>query len=101
VGNDQWPFAQPRDTAAFITSQVLERTEPILHVVHDEDGEWQFIGSTDGTIENARLICLHHPVDMDPSVLELADLPIGWHAVRDSPESSWMREVDSDATPTV
>ena len=101
MSEDRWPFTQARNTAAFMTSQVLKHREAILLVVHDEDGEWQFIGSTDGTAENCRVVCLHDAVDLDCSILDLADLPLGWHAVRDSVETAWTREADPDTTPLV
>jgi hypothetical protein len=63
----------------------MEREESILLVSHDvEDHAWQFTGSTDGNLENARIIALQEAVELDPSVLELADLPAGWQAVRES-----------------
>jgi hypothetical protein len=85
----------------FVTAQVLERAEPILHAVHDENCEWQFIGSSDGTAENGRVIALHEAVELDPSVLQLADMPVGWHAFRDSPERSWRREAIDDTHQTI
>jgi hypothetical protein len=99
VSDSRWPFAELKNSVAFVTSQVLDRTEPILHVVHDKEGEWQFIGETDGTVENAKILCLHEAVRIDPAVLKLAELPIGWHAVRESPEHDWRRELDG--TPTI
>jgi hypothetical protein len=99
---DSWPFDQPRNCAVHTTREVLERAEPILHVTHDSDDHgWQFIGSSDGTLENGKIIALHEAVELDPSVLQLADLPIGWHAWRDSVEEPWIREPDSDATQTI
>jgi hypothetical protein len=55
---DRWPFPEPRNCVTFITAQVLAGAEPILHAVHDENGEWQFIGSSDGTVESGRVIAL-------------------------------------------
>ena len=97
VSADRWPFAEPRNCATLVTAQVLERTEPILHAVHDEDGEWQFIGSTDASVEDGRVIALFEAVELDPSILQLADVPVGWHAVRDSPNHPWKREAMDDA----
>ena len=37
------------------------------------------------------LVCLHHPIDLDPSLLELADLPIGWYAERNRIGDPWIR----------
>ena len=91
--SDLWPLDQSRNRAVFTTREVLERKEPILHVTHDiDDHGWQFMGLTDGTLENARLIALHEAVELDPSVLELADLQVGWHAVRERPGDPWVRE---------
>ena len=91
--SDLWPFDQPRNYAVFTTREVLKRREPTLRVRHDiDDHGWQFMGLTDGTLENARLIALQETVELDPSVLELADLPVGWHAVRERPENPWVQE---------
>jgi len=102
VSADSGPFADPQNCAVFVTREVMDRDEPILLVTH-EDGEdsWSFVGSSDGTAENGRVIALHEAVELDPSVLQLAELPIGWRAWRDSPEDSWIREPKSDRTQTI
>jgi hypothetical protein len=97
VSADRWPFVEPRNCVTFVTAEVLAGAEPILHAVHDEDGEWQFLGSTDGTRENAKIIALYEDVELDPSVLQLADLPIGWRALRDTVEDPWKREAIDEA----
>jgi hypothetical protein len=90
---ESWPFDQPRNCAVFTTREVMEREEPILLVSHDvEDHAWQFIGPTDGTLENARIIALQEAVELDPSLLELSDLPVGWQAVRQSRGDVWARQ---------
>ncbi len=37
-------------------------------------------------------VCLSQIVEIEPSVVELADLPAGWWAIRESPGSPWIRE---------
>ena len=102
VSAEHWPFDQPRNCAVFVTREVMDREEPILLVSHDADDHgWQFIGSTDGTADNARIVALDEAVALDSSVLALADLPVGWQAWRESREDSWTREEISDATPTI
>ena len=101
VTPDQWPYAEPPNCATFVTAQVLDGREPIRLAVHDEDHEWQFIGSTEGSLEDAKIILLSEAVALDPSVLHVADLPVGWRARRESPEEPWTREVDPDATQTI
>jgi hypothetical protein len=86
VSADSWPFDQPHNCAVFTTRQVLDREEPILHVTHDSDDHgWQFHGS-EARAEDAKIIALEEAVELDPSVLQLADLPIGWHAWRNTVE---------------
>ena len=102
VSKDSWPFDQPRDCAVLVTREVLDHKEPILLVTHDAGDEgWQFVGSSDGSLENGRVIALHEAVELDPSVLQLADMPVGWHALRDSPEHPWRREAIGDAHETI
>src|SRR5436309_15867471 len=102
VSTDTWPFDQPRDCAVLVTREILDGAEPILHVTHDADDQgWQFIGSGGGTVENGRVIALQEAVELDPSVLLLADLPVGWRAVRESVASPWRREAMDEASQTI
>ena len=102
VSDAPWPFDQRPDCAVFVTREVMDREEPILLVTHDvDDHGWQFIGPTDGTVANARIIALSEAVELDPSVLQVADLPVGWRAWRESREDAWAREADADSTPTI
>jgi hypothetical protein len=85
----------------FTTRQIVERAEPILHVTHDSDDDaWQFLGR-EAREEDAKIIALHEVVELDLSVLQLADLPPGWHAWRDSIDSPWEREAIDDAKQTI
>lgn len=89
---DSWPFDQPRNCASFTTSEVLSGSEPILAVFHDDDDHgWQFIGTTSGNDSNGRVICLSEAVELDSSVLEVADMLPGWHAVRMATGDPWER----------
>ena len=73
--------------------QVLDGSEPILLVSHDEDDHaWQFIGTSDASVEDAKLVCLEEIVRLDPTVLEVADLPPGWQAFRDRVGGEWTRQ---------
>lgn len=73
---------------------VLEGSAPALQVVHFVDGTW---GVADGvTIPDDRsLVATHlwHILDRDPTLHELASLPPGYQADRDSPSDAWVRSV--------
>jgi hypothetical protein len=89
-----WPFDQPQNCAAITMRQVIDREEPILLISHDADDHgWQFIGSSDACAADGKIVCLKHIVDLDPTVLEVADLPPGWQALRDDISSPWIRRV--------
>lgn len=61
-------------------------------VSHDEDdGAWQSLGDSMADGGRPVISCLHHPIDNDPSLAELADLPLGWYAERAKVGEPWVR----------
>jgi hypothetical protein len=94
-----WPFPAGRNRAALSTTPVIEGAKPILVVVHDDEDDWQFLSGTTTEADDAQLVCLGSVVDLDPSVLELASLPLGWCATREAVGKPWERspmEPDGD-----
>lgn len=88
----QWPFADSQNVAVVTLKQIISDGEPILHVTHDsDDGAWQFLGWDDAKEEDARIVALSEIVQLDPSVQQLADLPLGWHAWRRARDEQWQR----------
>lgn len=74
------------------TSRVLAG-EPILMVTHDEDdGGWQFLCGTTNDPTQGRIVHLAALVARDPTLQELADLPLGWVAWRRTAADAWTRE---------
>jgi hypothetical protein len=89
---ETWPFDQPRDCASICLRSIVFGGEPILFVSHDlDDHGWQFLGLEDADEADACLIALEEAVELDRSVLELADLPPGWCAWRPGRTSPWQR----------
>ncbi len=91
AGKSAWPFQDAKNTAVITTRQVIEDDHPILLVSHDEDGDWQFLCGTTDEPDDGRLVSLSFVVEQFASVTELADLPTGWQAHRDTPEQPWQR----------
>ena len=90
-----WVFDEPRNLGVFTTIRVIDENHPILLVCHDDDGDWQFLcGATDAP-DQCRLICLNDIVERDPSVNDIADLPLGWRAWRENGGAEWRREAKS------
>jgi len=89
-----WPFDQPRNCATMTMKQVLDGSEPILMVTHDADDHgWQFIGISDASVADGRIVCLEEMVQLDPTVLEVADLLPGWRAIRKRVGDTWLRQL--------
>jgi hypothetical protein len=57
---------------------------------HEGDGAGQFLGDS-MTVSGGVLSCLHHPIEKDHSLIELADLALGWYAERARPSEPWIR----------
>lgn len=88
-----WKFQDSPHAGAFLSKAVDNGIEPITFVSHDAgDGAWQFLGDSMSD-SGGVLVCLHHPIDRDPSLVELADLPLGWYAERNSKGEPWIRRL--------
>ncbi len=87
-----WPYEDAKNTAAISTKPVFQGGLPILWIFHDEDdGSWQFMCGTTTETSEAMVVALERVVKLDPTVMEVADLPLGWMAWRDSPKDAWKR----------
>ncbi|MBA2937056.1 DUF2185 domain-containing protein [Paenibacillus sp. CGMCC 1.16610] len=88
-----WPFDDPENVAVITTNKIMNRERPIQYVTHDEDdGMWQFLDDGEVKEEEARIISLKQIINIDPSLIQLSDLPLGWVAWRDKRDSLWIRE---------
>lgn len=91
-----WKFSDDPHTRVFLSETVHSGNEPATYVSHDsEDGAWQFLGDSMSDGGGPIISCLHHPIDRDPSLAELADLPLGWYAERGSVGEPWTRKKHS------
>ena len=86
-----WPFHEGKNRLVATTRPVVERRQPVVLVTHDQQGDWQFLCGTTDRTEDQRKVGLETVVVSSPSVLELADLAVGWQAVRESPDRPWQR----------
>jgi len=73
--------------------RILDDQDWVQYVTHDEeDGAWQFHPSHGlASMKEAAVVGLKRMVDIEPRLEELADLPLGWHAWRESKDASWTR----------
>jgi hypothetical protein len=94
-----WRFDQGPEVAALTTRQVLEMKLPVLMVTHySDDHSWAFVcGTTEDYLEDGRVVCMSHILNLDRSLVEIADLPPGWSAERKDLGSEWIRFPDDAA----
>lgn len=80
-------FKEPENTAVFTTSFVIIDKKDNTTAYHEkDDGAWQFF--SDDHFENfeevAKIVSLGEVIKMDSSLLELADMPVGYYAHKKS-----------------
>ena len=88
--NADFKFREAKNLGIFTTRQWLDHNRPILRVVHDTDGDWQFL-TGDQEPDDIRIVALEQMVLRDPSLNEVFDLDYGQAAERDSIGDSWTK----------
>lgn len=91
-----WPFQDQPDTWVLTTRDIVENGAWIQNVFHDHETGWQFnsIIEDDMPDEDVLVVSLQSIVELDQSVLEVADLEFGWCAWRESKDGPWKRQLD-------
>ena len=93
-----WPFDQGPCVGALPTRQVLEDGFHILRVVHySDDEDWAFTCGTTNANEDGRFITMEEAMKIDPTIAEVADLPLGWGASRTHIGGQWSKYAVPDA----
>lgn len=87
---DEYKFLDSKEKACFSCSHVVNDNDPILYVSHDNEGDWQFLcGKEDHTEKNAKIISLYQAVQLDNSLNDLFEMPLGVAAERKTIEDTW------------
>ncbi|MCQ2605658.1 MAG: hypothetical protein MJ204_03840 [Bacteroidales bacterium] len=76
--------------AVYTTKHVIRENSVILHVYHDMDGDWQFLGSEEVTEEDAAIVSLGQILHIDNSLNEILDLKEGTSAHRRYKDEKWI-----------
>ena len=89
----------PIEIAVFTTKFVIEDKKTIVLVTHDiEDGAWRFF--SDDSFENfeevAKIVEFQELINMDNSLLQIVDLPLGYSATRNDEFDNWKIVKDND-----
>lgn len=90
--NADFKFSEAKNVAVFTTRQWLELGKPILRVIHDNDGDWQFL-TGDQMPEDGRLVALEQMTIKDKTLNEVFDLEYGEEAEREFIGGKWTRKI--------
>ena len=88
-------FQDSLNTAVFATKFIIVDKKDITIVRHEpEDGAWTFF--SDDKYENyeevAKVVALGQIIEIDSTILQIADLPKGYYASRKSKHDKWKIE---------
>lgn len=80
------------------TKYVINNNSPIIRVMHEKDGDWQFLGKEENLSESdAFVLSLEEILCLDKTLNEVLHLPLGKQAYRTSPKDSWIiYDIDND-----
>lgn len=90
--NADFKFREAKNLGIFTTRQWLELEKPILSVVHDIDGDWQFL-TEDQMPDDIRLVALEQMVIKDRTLNEVFSLDYGEFAERKFVGGAWTRGI--------
>lgn len=82
-------FKGDLQTYVFTTRFVIEDNSDITFATHDHEGDWQFMSDDEFNESDARVVSLQEILELDSTLLKLADLPIGYEAKRNDKYSNW------------
>lgn len=88
--NADFKFREARNVAVFTSRQWLEFKKPILRVVHDSDGEWQFL-TGDQMQDDIKIVALEQMTLSDHTLNDTFNLDYGEAADRNFIGDKWIR----------
>ena len=80
------------------TKYVINNNSPIIRVIHEKDGAWQFLGKEENLSESdAFVLSLEEILCLDNTLQDVLSLPLGKQAYRTSPKDNWIVcDIDDD-----
>ena len=79
------------DQYVITTKHVINNNSPIIRVIHEKDGAWQFLGKEENLSESdAFILSLEEILCLDNTLQDVLSLPLGKQAYRTSPKDNWI-----------
>jgi hypothetical protein len=89
AGQSRWAFREPPSARVMTQYIVIEKKKPILFVLHDRDGDWQFLADDPSMMDPAVEVPFVAIVALDSTLVRLAALQPGQKAIRADKSSPW------------
>jgi hypothetical protein len=86
-----WPFPVSPDALVLTTKAIAFDGAAVAGVVHDEEGEWQFLDDPAVDMEDLTIVHLAHVVARRPELGAVGDLPAGFEAWLGG-DGAWIHE---------
>ncbi|HTN46347.1 MAG TPA: hypothetical protein VL098_08380 [Flavipsychrobacter sp.] len=83
------PAIEFREFSVFTIKSIFLGRAPILYVVHDRKGYWQFISGEEFDETELMQVDIREILEFDPSVAVVMSMQDGYEAYRDNPEVVW------------
>ena len=78
------------DYGVYVCDHVFKKEKPVLLVIRDPDGYWQFLCGDDGdTDDDCHHVGVGHLIDRDTSLSDMTELDVGSGAERASINDKW------------
>ncbi len=90
--NADFKFREVKNLATFTTRQWIAERKPILRVVHEKNGDWQFL-TGDQLPGDIKIVSLEELVVRDKTLNEVFDLDYGEEAEREFIGGRWTRKI--------
>jgi hypothetical protein len=89
---DRSNWASTLDPVVITTELIASGKSSVLWVVHDEGhGGWQLYDERDVSNQRPVVLLKSEALRLDPTLLEVTDLPVGWEAHRSEKGAEWKR----------
>ena len=93
--NAEFKFREAKNLGIFTTRQWLDLDKPILQIIHDNNGDWQFL-TGDQIFEDAKLVALEQMTIKDKTLNDVFNLDYGEQAEREYIGGPWTRSQIED-----
>ena len=89
-GNGKNKYTMNKNQYVFTTRFVIYDNSEIIRIIHEENGDWQFLGYEENLNESdAIIISLGEMLNFDNSLNIVDSLPMGKQALRKDKQSPW------------